>query len=155
MSPSLCPSLHESCHLHRLSILCPTEVLGLIMSSLCKINALLEGSQCGGWGKCKGRKGSWLQARDIRGWGIHRHEQGIAFPSKIFSSANTLPLDLGIRRHEQGIAFPSKIFSSANTLPLDFYMCSQDNKEFSVQVQSKPRIRIRYMCLFLVHRSSW
>jgi hypothetical protein len=31
-------------------ILCPTELSDLLMSSLCKINALLERSRCGGGG---------------------------------------------------------------------------------------------------------
>ncbi len=32
---------------------CPTEELGLFMSSLCKVNALLEGSGCGGEGNTR------------------------------------------------------------------------------------------------------
>ncbi len=62
----------------------------------------------------------------------------------------------GIRHHEQGIAFPSKkIFFYANTRPLDFYMCVQNKKEFSPQVNNKSCVRIRIMRLFWVHRSSW
>ncbi len=34
--------------------LCPTEKSGLLMSSLCKINALLEGSGCGGERNARG-----------------------------------------------------------------------------------------------------
>jgi hypothetical protein len=66
-------------------LMCLAEESGRLMSSLCKINALLKGSGCGGWGKCKGCKGSWLQARDLRGWGICPHKQGVSFPSKILS----------------------------------------------------------------------
>jgi hypothetical protein len=87
----------------------PTEESGLLMSSLCReINALLEESKRGGWGKCKGRKSSWLEPRDLRGWGICSHEQGVAFSSKIFS------------------------LTSSKYTPAWFYVCVQNKKEFSV-----------------------
>jgi hypothetical protein len=35
---------------------CQTEVSGLLMLSLCKINALLEGSGCGGEGNARGAR---------------------------------------------------------------------------------------------------
>jgi hypothetical protein len=45
--------------------MCPTVVSGLLMSSLCKINVLLEGSECGGEGNAWGartvdfKQGTW------------------------------------------------------------------------------------------------
>ncbi len=70
-------------------VIAPNRRIGVVMSSLCKkINALCEGSRHGRWGKPKGRKGSWHQARDLSGWRMHRHEKGIAFPSKILLLAN-------------------------------------------------------------------
>jgi hypothetical protein len=57
----------------------PTEVLSFLMSSLFKINALLEGSGCGGGV----REMQGVQGQLTSSQGPH-HEQGIAFPSKIF-----------------------------------------------------------------------
>ncbi len=36
--------------------MCPTEVLGLLMSSVCKINALLAGAGTGGEGNVRGTR---------------------------------------------------------------------------------------------------
>jgi hypothetical protein len=63
--------------------MCLTEASGLLMLSVCKINAPLVGSGCEGEGNARGQ--GQLTLRPVR-MGIRHHEQGIAFPSKnIFS----------------------------------------------------------------------
>jgi hypothetical protein len=70
------------------SRVCPTEESGFLMSSLYKeINAL-----CAGVG-VREMQGAQRQLTfkqgTLRGWGICRHEKGIASPSKLLFLANS------------------------------------------------------------------
>ncbi len=53
--------------------------------SVRRIGLVNVGKRVWGLREMQGVKGSWLQARDLRGWGIRCNKQGIAFPTKIFS----------------------------------------------------------------------
>jgi hypothetical protein len=55
------------------------------MSSVCKINALLAGSRCGGDGNARGIRQLASSKGPVR-MGIRHREKGIAFPSKIICS---------------------------------------------------------------------
>jgi hypothetical protein len=46
---------------------CPTEALGLLMSSVCKINALLVGRGCGGEGNARGARAVGLKQGTCEG----------------------------------------------------------------------------------------
>jgi hypothetical protein len=63
-------------------LLCLTEVSGLLMSSVCKINALLAGSGWGGEGNARGARAVDFKQGTSEDRICH-HEQGIAFPSMI------------------------------------------------------------------------